>query len=86
VLLGKTPASKTPWPISGTRRAIDALRGDRSKIEIPDIVAALKDTQRRHEWELCAQLRLRPSGFAAYDARCSAEPKPLRQTSMSALT
>jgi hypothetical protein len=42
-----------------------------SKIEIADLVAALNDTQRREERELCKELRVQPRRLAEYVRRLS---------------
>jgi site-specific recombinase XerD len=104
VLVGRTAASKTPWPISDqARRAIDALRTDHarlispltknpnllkvrqaleqtrahSKIEIADLAAALKGTQRREERELCEELRVQPRRLPGYARRLLPNLTPL---------
>jgi site-specific recombinase XerD len=104
VLVGRTVASKTPWPISDqTRRAIDALRTNHarlispltknpnllkvqqaleqtrvhSRIEIADLAAALKGTQRRKERELCEELRVQPRRLAEYARRLLPNLTPL---------
>jgi hypothetical protein len=104
VLVGRTAASKTPWPISDqARRAIDTLRTNHarlispltnnpnllkvrqtleqtrahSKIEIADLAAALKGTQRREERELCEELRVQPRRLAEYARRLLPNLTPL---------